>query len=167
MSEKLLTAGVDVEAFDLENTMERVLQTIVDVYASYNMPLPERQYWGIGRPAEDCAQVVVSFLRMYLGAPGQESTTPQNCNQPRSAVLNISVSRNIPSGVKGNAAPIRLAMEASANTAADVTILMSSVRQFDNWNEFGHGPGVIASVDAQDAGGLIQTVNMSLILAVG
>jgi hypothetical protein len=89
-------SGVDADAQHLVNHLEQVLENVVNTYASYNMPLPTRQYWTLGQTVVDCEQLVVCLLQMYIGAPGDEATQPRRCSDPRSATITISVSRQIP-----------------------------------------------------------------------
>lgn len=159
------TYGVSDEVFNLRDLMVNVLATVVSTYEAYNVPLPTRRYWTMGRPAEDCAQVTVSFMQQYLGAPGDQANAPQRCEGPRSAVLNISITRDYPIGE--NAQPVRpdRIMEAGEWSAVDVTVLSDSLKQFDRWGE-SRGPGVIATINVSDPEGGLQTVNLNLTLVV-
>ena len=63
-------ADVSSDALSLKNMMDGILLRIETVFQSYNVPLPSRRYWTMGEVAVDCEQVVVNFLQMYLGTPG-------------------------------------------------------------------------------------------------
>lgn len=159
--------GVTEGATNLRDMLSGVLERVQNVFQSYNVNLPHRQYWTMGQPAIDCDQVVVSFIQMYLGAPGDEASTPQRCNMPRSAVLSISIARAVPTvGPNGRAPSPEKIEEASAQTAIDAWVLMESVREFDMWDESGYGLGVIATVDITPPEGGFQSVNMQVTLAV-
>ncbi len=167
MVKNLADYQVSEDAFNLRDLMVRALETVTTVYEAYNVPLPARQYWAVGRPAEDCAQVVVSFIQMYLGAPGDQANAPQHCNvAPRSAVLEIAITRDYPIGVNAQAVAVSEIMKASEWAAVDSWILMESASAFDTWGDGIPGPGVIATVSPNDPSGGLQTVLMNITVAV-
>mgnify|MGYP000570674005 CR=1 FL=1 len=158
---------VSEDAFNLRDTLQRALETLEAVYERYGVPLPARRYWVLGRPAEDCEQAVVSFVQLYLGAPGDQASTPQHCNvAPRSVVLEITVTRNYPIGNNGKAVAAADLIKASEWGAIDSWILMESAADFDKWDDAGYGPGVISTVTPNDPAGGLQTVIMNLTVAV-
>ena len=55
--------GVTDEAKNLANLMQDVLNRVITVYDSYNMPLPSRRYWNIATPVVDCEQLVVRLFK--------------------------------------------------------------------------------------------------------
>lgn len=159
--------GVSEDALPLKNMLDGILERIQTVFQSYNVSLPGRQYWTIGQPVIDCEQLVVSFIQMYLGAPGDEATTPQRCHMPRSAVVSISVVRSAPIvGQNGRPPSAHQIQAGSGQTAVDAWVLMESIRQFDMWDDTGYGLGVIATVDVSPPEGGFQSVNMQLTLGV-
>jgi hypothetical protein len=159
--------GVLEDATNLRDMMDGIVERVEAVFQSYNVNLPSRRYWTIGQPAIDCEQVVVSFIQMYLGAPGDEASSPQRCNVPRSAVVTISIARSVPIvGANGRPPSPEKIQEASAVSAIDAWVLMDAVRLFDMWDGSGYGVGVIATVDITPPEGGFQTVNMNLTLAV-
>ena len=160
-------SSVDDDAKHLANHLENVLEKVVATYASYSMPLPDRQYWTLGQTVVDCEQVVVCPLQMYLGSPGDEAVQPRRCNDPRSATITISVSRQIPVvGPSGKApAPERIE-EGMTPAAYDAWILMESMRQFDTWEESGFGLGVIATLETPPPEGGFQTTVLTMTSAV-
>lgn len=160
-------SSVDDDAKHLANHLENVLEKVVATYASYNMPLPDRQYWTLGQTVVDCEQVVVCLLQMYLGSPGDEAVQPRRCNDPRSATITISVSRQIPVvGPSGKApAPERIE-EGMTPAAYDAWILMESMRQFDTWEESGFGLGVIATLETPPPEGGFQTTVLTMTSAI-
>lgn len=160
-------AGVLEDATNLRDMMDGILERVETIFQSYNVELPQRRYWTIGQPAIDCEQVVVSFIQMYLGAPGDEATSPQRCNVPRSAVVTISIARAVPIvGMNGRPPSPDKIQQSAAVSAIDAWVLMDAVRLFDQWDGTGYGVGVIATVDITPAEGGFQTVNMNLTLAV-
>lgn len=160
-------SGVLEDATNLRDMMNGILERVESVFQSYNVELPQRRYWTIGQPAIDCEQVVLSFIQMYLGAPGDEATSPQRCNVPRSAVVTISIARAVPIvGPNGRPPSPDKIQQAAAVSAIDAWVLMDAVRLFDMWDGSGYGVGVIATVDITPAEGGFQTVNMNLTLAV-
>jgi hypothetical protein len=160
--------NVSEEAQNLALFMQEVLHRVENAYHYYGMPLPGRRYWTLATPAVDCEQLVVSLIQMYIGTPGDEANEPRRCNDPRTATLNISVSRAVPVvGDSGNAPRGEDIQTASVVGAYDAWILIESVREFDVWGEPGSfGLGVIATVDAGPPEGGFQTVTMTLTVAV-
>jgi hypothetical protein len=164
------TSEVSDDAKHLASFLQSILDKVVSVYDSYNMPLPERRYYTFGAPAVDCEQIAVSFLQMYIGTPGDEATAPRRCTDPRSATLLISVSRAVPI-TQANGNPPRPAdiQAASEVSALDAWILMESNKEFDSsWGglQGGLGLGVIATVDVDPPEGGFQTTRMTLTIAV-
>lgn len=159
--------GVLEESTNLRDMMDGILERVETIFQSYNVELPQRRYWTIGQPAIDCEQLVVSFIQMYLGAPGDEATTPQRCHVPRSAVVTISIARSVPIvGANGRPPGPDKIQQAASTSAIDAWVLMDAVKLFDMWDGSGYGLGVIATVDITPPEGGFQTVNMNLTLAV-
>jgi hypothetical protein len=104
---------------------------------------------------------------MYLGAPGDEATSPQRCSVPRSAVVTISIARAVPIVSAGGRPPSpEKIQQASATSAIDAWVLMDAVKLFDMWDGSGYGLGVIATVEITPPEGGFQSVTMNLTLAV-
>jgi hypothetical protein len=159
--------GVLEDATNLRDMMDGILERVETVFQSYNVELPARRYWAIGQPAIDCEQLVVSFLQMYLGAPGDEATSPQRCHVPRSAVVTISIARAVPIVSAGGRPPTpEKIQQSSATSAIDAWVLMDAVKLFDMWDGSGYGLGVIATVEITPPEGGFQSVTMNLTLAV-
>ena len=129
MATPIDVTGVSEDALNLKNMMDGVLERVQTVYQSYNVPLPNRRYWMMGQPAVDCEQLVVSFVQMYLGAPGVQTSEPQRCHVPRSATINISVSREIAVVGQNGRPPSPEKIEQTAvSSAIDAWILMDSMK---------------------------------------
>ena len=160
-------ANVDSEALNLKDLLDGVLERAVSVFQSYNVPLPTRQYWTVGEQAIDCEQLVLTFIQMYLGPPGDQASTPQRCHVVRTAVMTLSLSRSIPTVGQNGRPPSGDTIESAAQIAAvDAWVLMQSVNLFDMWEEGGFGVGVIATVDVPPPEGGFQTINMQLTMAI-
>jgi hypothetical protein len=159
--------SVSEDAKALEQLMNTVLEKVETVYQSYSMPIPSRRYWTFGQPAVDCEQLVVSFIQMYLGPPGGEIAEPRRCSDPRSAILEISVSREVPVA-QANGAPPAPESILNGNRASsyDAWILMESASQLDTWETSGFGLGVIATVQTTAPEGGFQTIALTLTLAI-
>lgn len=163
-------SNVSNDAKHLAAFLQSILDKVVTVYGSYNMPLPERRYYTFGAPAIDCEQIAVSFLQMYIGTPGDEANEPRRCTDPKSGTFLISVARAVPitqaNGNPPKAADIQAASEVSA---LDAWILMDSNKEFDaSW---GYGPtglglGVIATVDVDPPEGGFQITRMTITMAI-
>jgi hypothetical protein len=159
---------VSEDALHLKDMMDGVLERVQSVYQSYNVPLPSRCYWIMGTPAIDCEQLVVSFNQLYLGPPGDQANTPQRCNMPRTATLEILISREVVTVGQGGRAPSGdKIQEASVPSAVDAWVLMESINLFDQWDgSGGFGLGVIATVESMGPEGGFSSVSMQLTMAV-
>lgn len=161
-------SGVNPEATAIATFMQDILDRVVNIYSSYNMPIPERRYWTMADPAVDCEQLVVSFIQAYIGAPGDEVTEPRRCNDPRSATIHISVSRKVPTaGPQGQAPSADMIQQASTVQAYDTWILLDSAAELDTWaTSGGFGLGVIATVETSEPEGGFQTTVLTLTSAI-
>ena len=167
MSTPINKAAVSSSAKNLAVFLDAVLTQVITSYASYTMPLPLRRYYTLGQPVVDCEQAVVSFVQMYVGAPGDEATQPRRCSDPRSATINVSVSRAVPVVGQNGRPPSAETIESASEIAAyDAWILLDSASQLDTWESSGFGLGVIATVEVQAPEGGFQTVTLTLTAAV-
>jgi hypothetical protein len=159
--------NVSEDSLNLKNMMEGVLERVQTVFQSYNVELPNRCYWTMGQPAVDCEQLVVSFLQMYLGAPGAQVGEPQRCNVPRSATLSISISRSTPIVGQNGRPPSPDKIElASSVQAIDSWVLMESINLLDQWDDTGYGIGIVATLEAGSPEGGFQTTALTITMAV-
>jgi hypothetical protein len=86
---------------------------------------------------------------------------------PRSAVISISVAREIPTVGQGGRPPSGTTIEqASYISAVDAWVLLESINQFDQWDEVGSGMGVIATVEGTTPAGGFQVTTMQLTMVV-
>jgi hypothetical protein len=161
-------SGVSEDATNLRDMLEGVLERVESVFQSHNVNLPSRRYWALGdQPAIDCEQVVVTLLQLYLGPPGAQVNQPQRCNQPRTATLAVSISREVPVVGQNGRAPSAEKLSLSASYAAiDAWVLMQSVNLFDMWDDTGYGLGVIATLETSQPEGGFQTVVLQITMAV-
>lgn len=167
MTTQIDVTGVSEDATNLRDMMQGVLSRVETIFQSYNVNLPQRKYWMMGQPAIDCEQLVVSFVQMYLGAPGAQVGEPQRCNVPRSATLNISISRETPTvGQNGRPPAPDKITAASEMVAIDSWVLMQSINLLDQWDEYGYGVGVIATLDTAGPEGGFQTTTLTITMAV-
>jgi len=162
INKKVSDYAINPDAFELKEHMERLLETVVAVYESMGVPLPARRYWMIGDPAEDCEQVVVSLLQIYLGMPGDQASEIQNCNQPATAVVNIYVSRNFPVGNDAKPPTEKSITDASAWSATDSWVLFKAMKEFDKDEHGFPGPGAIATITGRPPRGGIQSTVLNL-----
>jgi hypothetical protein len=166
-SQELDLTGVSEDAVNLRNMLEGVLGRVQNVFQSYNVELPARQYWTMAQPAVDCEQLVVFFQQLYLGPPGAQVGEPQRCHVPRSATITISSARATPIVSQNGRPPAPEKIEAASEVLAiDAWVLMESVNQLDQWDETGYGVGVIATLEVNAPEGGFQTTDMVLTMAV-
>jgi hypothetical protein len=159
--------NVSASALNLKNLMDGVLEKTIEVFEEYNVPLPSRQFWTVGEPAIDCEQLVVSFIQTYLGLPGNQASEPQRCQSPRSVVLTISISREIPVvGINGKAPTGDKIEEASRIAVIDAWMFMELINKLDQWEPGEFGLGVIATADSSGFDGGFQTTAMQLTMVV-
>lgn len=161
-------SGVDESAKNLAVFLQDVLDRVVEVYSTYNMPLPARRYYTLAAPVIDCEQLSVSFIQMYLGAPGDEATEPRRGQDPRSASLSIQIARGVPVTQASGQPPTPESIQAGAEVSAlDAWILMESINKLDSWSQSGpFGLGVIATVDSDPPEGGFQVTRMTITMAV-
>jgi len=158
---------VSEDALNLVNMMNGILSRVETVYQDHNVPLPARRYWTLGTAVVDSEQVVISFNRMYLGPVGAQMTQPFKGISPRTATVTISIAREVPVvGMNGRPPKPEQIQEAANSSAIDAWVLMQAMRLFDQWEGYGNGMGVIATVEAADTEGGFQIVSMELTLAV-
>lgn len=145
----------------LKTMMNDVLETVVSVFEQAGVALPTRRYTAFGPTAHDCEQVTVSFQQLYLGPPGDEASTPQKCDSPRTAVLLIEIVRCVPTMTR-TSAPSQLDLQTYADSRAiDAWMLMEAGMQASpDWL------GVLADVAPGEPSGAYQAVSMNLIAAV-
>lgn len=158
---------VSQDALSLRNLLKELLARTIEVFEENNVPLPSRQYWTVGTPAVDCEQVVVAFQQIYLGPPGDQAGQPQRCTMPRSAVITISISREVPTvGSNGRAPSGDKIQEASEIAVVDAWVFMRLLNKIDQWEPGEFGLGVIATAESGGFDGGFQTTTMQLTMAV-
>jgi hypothetical protein len=159
--------NIDESALGIVSFLDEVLSRIEATFQSYNVPLPSRRYWTVGQPAIDCEQLVLTLIQIYLGPPGDQASQPFRCNQPRTAVMSVTISREIPVvGQNGRPPTADKITEASKISAIDAYVLMSSINSLDTWEPGGYGIGVIATADIAPPDGGFQVVSMQLTMAI-
>lgn len=158
--------SMDSEALVIVNMMGRLLDRLVGVYEQAGVPLPARRYWMFGPEVpEDCEQAVVTFVQSYLGIPGDQAAAPQQCHAPRTAVINIVITRNFPIGEAAAAVSPERIIEASKWAAVDNAVLtwaLSDLTAIDGIP----GPGVIATVNNPPPNGGVQSTVLNLSLMI-
>lgn len=168
MPSNIDVSSVSSDAKALAMFLQEILDRTENIYNSYNMPLPSRRYWTMADPVVDCEQLVVAFIQMYIGAPGDEATTPRRCQDPRSATVHVQIARNVPTvGPSGKAPSADVIQEFSQLQAFDAWILMQSAADLDIWSSSGgFGIGVIATVETAEPQGGFQSTTLTLTTGV-
>lgn len=160
-------SGVDEEALNIVNMLDTVVDKVVSVFQSYNVPLPARRYWTVGQSVIDCEQLTVTLVQGYLGPVGVQQSAPQKCTMPRSATFIIAIAREIPVvSINGRPPTADKITDGARISAVDAWVLLQSINLFDQWDEYGYGMGVIATVDTPPAEGGFQVVTMTVTMAV-
>lgn len=161
-----MVGQVDTQAaVDLAN---HVLATIVAHFAAAEIAIPERQLVVIGELAVDAECLGVMFGGMHVGPPGNEISQPYKGDQPRSAIFDVELWRNVATGGEGGAprakarAPKAATITAEANIAMiDCWLLLEAAFLCDQMNA-----GVIASTAPLPPQGGLQGISLSLTLQV-
>lgn len=160
-------SGVSSDALNIVTLLDGVLSRTVSTFESYSVPIPARRYYTVGQTAVDCEQLTVTLLQAYLGPPGDQASTPQRCNVPRSAVVLITIAREVPVvSINGRPPTATNIQDASKITAIDAWVLLQAIDSFDQWDETGFGLGVIGTVDTPPPQGGFQLTTMQLTLAI-
>lgn len=157
------------DPYSLVKLLDTVLERIIATYEQAGIDLPARRYWTLETPAADCEQLVVSFVQLYNGSPGQEASDPTYCHSPRSATLVIQILRTIPTvGARGKSIPTAANIQAASRAmAVDAWLLLDMAASLDSWDSFGGpGLGVVATVNAGAAQGGFQGPSLTVSLAV-
>lgn len=157
------------EARAIANMAQGVLDRVVEGFERAGVSLPERRFTKTGSPVSDCEQVVVVFRQAYIGPPGDEASEPQRCEGPRSAALEVHITRCIPvpRGTKQTAPSPESIQESSEQQMIDAWLLLDLAPSTDQWDQFGGpGLGVIATVEAGEAQGGMQSTVLNLTMAI-
>jgi hypothetical protein len=168
MSNNLDLSGVSEDAKALAEYLQEVLDRTINIYNSYGLPVPDRTYWTMADPVVDCEQLVVSFIQMYIGSPGDEATLPRRCMDPRSATIHIQIAREVPTvGSSGKAPSAEIIQEYSQLQAFDAWALIQSAAELDAWETSGgFGLGVIATVETSEPEGGFQSTTLTMTSAI-
>lgn len=160
-------SGISEDVTSIVDFLDNVLQRVVDTFESAHVPLPARQYWTVGQAAIDCEQLVITLIQIYLGPPGDQASSPQRCNVPRTAVMSVTIAREIPVvGQNGRPPSAEKISQAAQISAIDAYTLMQAINLLDVWEDGGFGLGVIATADIAEPQGGFQTVNLQLTMAI-
>ena len=160
-------SNVSTDALNIVDMCDGILASVISTYASYNVPLPTRRYWTVGQSSIDCEQLTVTLVQTYLGSPGNQLTTPQRCTAPRTAVVLVTVAREIPTvSVNGRPPTAANIEEAAQISAIDTWVLLQSLNILDMWEEGGFGIGVIGTVETPPPEGGFQLVVLELTMAI-
>ena len=160
-------SNVSEDVTNVVDFLDEVLQRIIDTFESYNVPIPARRYWTVGQVAIDCEQLALTLIQIYLGPPGDQASTPQRCNMPRTAVMTVTLAREIPVvGQNGRPPSAERIQQAARISAIDAYTLMQSMNLLDAWEQGGFGVGVIATADIPEPQGGFQLVNLQLTMAI-
>lgn len=158
--------GISEDSLRIVRMLDSLLEQVTVVFESNGVPLPARQYWMLGSEyVEDCEQVVVTFVQGYLGSPGDQASEPQSCNQPKTAVLTVNITRNHPIGENGKAvAPERIISASSWGAIDSATLLfnLDALTSILGWSPV----GAIATVMVSPPNGGVQTTTLNLSMVI-
>ena len=138
-----------------------ILDAVVDGYAAKGRDLPSRRYLTLGTPAVDCEQLVVSFQQIYLGVPGDEASSPQQCGGPSTGVFVVQLSRKVPVGTDSGPPSKEKIDSASVELLYDMRLLFDIVSNYDHY-----GMGIIVTGDVVEVAGGYGTIQIQTAMAV-
>lgn len=155
--------AASAEDLSLVTLAQTILDGVVDAYGAKGITLPDRQYYTIGTPANDCEQLVVAWQQSYVGLPGDEASLPQQCNDtPKTAVFSVQLCREVPVVSDSGKAPTAAAIQdRSKLLLTDAWVLLNAVGAIDPY-----GLGVIATVDVVEVSGGLGCIQVQTVLAV-
>lgn len=149
MARDLGTYQVAEGVFALRDRLSHTLAQVVAAFERDGIPLPSRQLYTLNRPTVDCEQVAVSYLQGYLGPPGDQGSTPQQCSEPRTVMVEVSISRKWPTVAQGsNQVP-----------SADSIMKASDWALVDTWELLNNLDAISSEPDGYTRSGVIATVN--------
>ncbi|UDL15881.1 hypothetical protein QEH42_gp090 [Microbacterium phage Pumpernickel] len=158
--------AISEDSMSLVRLLEETLENVIALFESHGVPLPERRYWMLGPEVpEDCAQVVVAYVQSYLGIPGDQAAEAQNCNSPRTAVLNIVITRDYPMGERARPVSPERIMQASDWPAVDASVLSWGLNTIGSYGGMQPGP-MIATVYVNAPSGAVQSTVLNLSVVV-
>lgn len=159
-----VTHGVSSIVYMLQGILDRT----VDAYTTAGVDLPARRYWTLASTPADCEQLVVIFIQAYPGPPGDEASTPQRCDGPLTASIQVQITRCVPTvSVKGKPPTLEQIQAGAEPLVIDSYVLLRAARSLEMWDEGeGYGLGVIATVDAGEPQGGYQAVTMNISMAI-
>lgn len=145
---------------------DRLMETVVSVFMSAGVPLPDRKLITVGTPVHDCEEVVVTFQQVSKGLPGQDPV-PQNCNAPSTASFEVHLVRCFPTiQGRGNLAPSPEVLTVNAEgLMVDAWLLMAAADEVNSDPLWGLS-GMIYSVQAGEPQGGFVGVVLSVQAAV-
>ena len=158
---------VSESALNLVNMLDGVLSRVVTAFNSYNVTLPARRYWTVGQSSIDCEQLTVTLVQTYLGSPGNEISEPRRCTSLKTAVILVTIAREIPTVSINGRPPTASAIEEAAQISAiDTWVLLQSLDLLDMWEEGGYGVGILGTVETPPPEGGFQLVVLQLTIAI-
>jgi len=137
---------------------DTLMETIIGVFTTAGVPLPDRRFLTIGQPVYDCEELVVVFEGVRKGVPGDEGGAA-NCDMPTTATFSAHLVRCFP---VPQAAPVPPpANELTANAdglMVDAWLLLASVDEL-NRDPLASLGGMVYSVSVgEPQGGLVGVV---------
>lgn len=140
-----------------------LLAYIVEAYGAKGIDLPDRRYYTLGTPVNDCEQLVVAWQQSYLGSPGDEASVPQRCDvAPRTAVFSVQLTREMPVVSQSGKAPAPdKIQERSAIALLNAHVLFELVMAFDPF-----GAGTITTVDVVEVSGGLSCIQVQTAIAI-
>lgn len=142
--------------------LNRLLQAIVDIFADNDVSLPDRQYIHCGAVAQDCEQVTVQLMQVFLGSPGTPPGSPVRCDSARSAVIRINILRKAPAlGTRGQIPTADDLSAAATQYARDMWLLFDVPARVNDLNG-----SVIADADPIEPAGGFSGSGLNLTVAI-
>lgn len=164
MTVNSLSLAAEPRELSLVSALDELLERVVSAFSAAGVQLPERRFWSVGEQPVDCEQLVISLSRTYTGTPGDEATTPQQCNNSVTAEVTVAVWRCIPTPTGRRTPSPREMSSAWKQLTIDGWVMQDAAAQnaFDLWG----GSGTVSTLEFSNAQGGYQAAVMTLEFAV-
>jgi len=147
------------QADRLAKFADYILDTVVTVFNSAGVELPPRRFLAVGEPVHDCEELVLVFVGLENGAPG-DTGNPATCNAPITSSFQVHLVRCFPTPTgRGNTPPAAETLTISGlDLLNDSWLLMQAANAMNDDPLYG-AFGFIASVTTgEPSGGFVGII---------
>lgn len=154
------------QADRLANFADYVLDTVVSVFVSAGVDLPDRRFATVGEPVHDCEELVLRFMGLENGAPGNTGEAA-SCNAPITSTFEVHLVRCFPTPTgRGMTPPTADALTINAlGLMNDSWLLMQAANAMNSdtlYSTFGFVSSVIVGEPQGGFVGVVLTVEAAV-----